>query len=69
MMTLFAIASETHECYGHGDYGTEERIIRLGAYGLEGFPPVFTTKNRAQEWIDSQKMYSGLVVVKLELQD
>jgi hypothetical protein len=66
-MTIYTIADETHETYGHGDFGTEQRILRQGSYGCGEFPPAFTTRRSAQEWIDAQKYKGGKAIVTLEL--
>lgn len=33
MKTIYGLAEERRECYGHGDYGSEQTIRRLGPYG------------------------------------
>lgn len=70
-MKIFAIGVETHECYGHGDFGTETRICCMGSYGIDGFPPAFTTQEAAVEWLkeNESKFYSKTVIVEIELLD
>lgn len=68
-MKLFTIAKETSECYGHGSYGTEQRICKTGPYGTGDFPPLFSTPEKAQEWIDKQEWYSLMVVVEMAFID
>lgn len=64
-MKVYGLAIETHECYGHGDYGTEQRICRLGPYGLGTFPPVFEKREQAEEF--ARKMASKVTLVVVEL--
>ena len=45
-MKLFTIAKETSECYGHGDFGTEQRICKTGDYGSGDFPPLFSNPEK-----------------------
>lgn len=68
-MTIYTIAIETHECYGHGDYGTERRIVKTGGYGSGGFPPAFTTRAAAERWLKENggTFCSKPVVVEIEL--
>ena len=68
-MKIYAIANETHECYGHGDYGTELRICRQGSYGVDGFPPTFKTQEAAQKYINGLKWNHGQKIVELDLRD
>ena len=63
--TLWTIASETMECYGHGDHGTEQRITREGAYGTGEFPPCFESKGEAQSYLDGLKWNHDKKVVAL----
>lgn len=66
-LTIWTIASETSECYGHGSYGTEHRITREGAYGSGEFPPCFESKEYAQNYLENLKYKNGKVVVPLRL--
>jgi hypothetical protein len=68
-MKIYTIATETHECYGHGDFGTEQRIVRTGSYGSGGFPPAFTTREAATEWLkaNGKTFYLKTAIVELEL--
>lgn len=63
---MFTIAIETHECYGHGDYGTEQRICRVGEYGQGDFPPLFHTYDEAEEYRRGLEWNSNKVVVELK---
>lgn len=65
--TVYTIAVETSECYGHGDYGTELRIVRTGAYGTGDFPPAFTDKAKAESYLRQKHPFGGAKVVPLEL--
>ena len=67
MRILFAIANETHETYGMGDCGKELRIRRQGPYGSGEYPALFTSRENAQTWIDSQEWKAGLQVVEMTL--
>lgn len=68
-MKIYTAAIERSECYGHGDFGLEQRISRMGAYGRLGFPPVFTTREAATRWLlENQEAFLGkAVVVELDL--
>lgn len=65
-MKIYTIATESRECYGHGDFGTELRIVRQGGYGSGDFPPCFTHQHEALLWRDAQQFKTG-VLVELEL--
>jgi hypothetical protein len=62
---LYTIATETHECYGHGDFGTEQRIIREGSYACGEFPPCFELKADAQAYLDALDWKHGKAVVEI----
>jgi len=68
-MKVYTIAVESNECYGHGDCGVELRIVRMGSYGSGNFPPLFTTRVAAEEWLkrDSNQFYSMLTMRIVEL--
>jgi len=68
-MKVYTIAVESNECYGHGDCRVELRIVRTGNYGPGSFPPLFTTRAAAEEWLkrDSNLSYSILLCVLLNL--
>lgn len=68
-MKIYGIGTESHECYGHGDFGTEVTIRGMGGYGAGPFPPCFTTENAANLWIFQNKehFFSKPVVVPMEL--
>jgi hypothetical protein len=61
-MKVYAIANEVHECYGQGDYGKEHRICRQGSYGTGGFPPVFASRQAAQNYLAGIEYFTGKVV-------
>lgn len=65
-MKVYAIATKTHECYGHGDYGTELCICR-GPYGTGEFPPTFRTLDAAQKYLDGMKWNQDKEIVELEV--
>jgi len=67
-MKVYTIAVESNECYGHGDYGSELRIIRMGIYGSGNFPPLFTTRAAAEEWLKNRSnRFHSTRIVELEL--
>lgn len=69
-MKIYAIATETEECYGHGDYGKELHICQEDAYHREGhFLPVFKTEKAAKEVFDNLLFNHRKQVVELELRD
>lgn len=68
-MKIYAIATESSECYGHGDYGTERKISREGAYGGGNYPPCFRTREEAEAYIAAMEWKHGKHVVELELRD
>lgn len=68
MMKIYAIATQTDECYGHGDYGKEWVIGQLCAYHQEGiWNPVFTKEEDAQKFLDEIKFNYNKKIVELEL--
>lgn len=68
-MKIYTIATETHQTYGHGDFGTERRIVREGSYGAGEFPPAFTRRESAEAYLRKGDQYPKRVVVELELYD
>lgn len=66
-MKIYALAKVSNECYGHGDFGNENRICRMGAYGMGEFPPVFTSKEDAERVVKEDPQFAELVVVELNL--
>lgn len=56
-----------HKVYGHGDSGYELVIAKTGAYGSEGFPPLFTSEEAANEHMAKMPMKYKLKVVTVEL--
>ena len=68
LKTLYTVAFETHETYGHGDSGTELRICKLGGYGNGDFPPLFLSPEEAEAWRIAQPYFGARsVVVQLNL--
>lgn len=66
---VYGIAVKTSQCYGHGDFGQEERICRMGGWGSGAFPPLFATHELAAAHIKKMTEESReLVVVELTLQ-
>ena len=66
-MKFYTIAIESSVCHGHGDYGTEHKIVRMGFYGSDGFPPLFKTEEDAMEFVTNSKaFYSRVAIVTLE---
>ena len=67
-MKVYTIAVESNECYGHGDCGVELRIVRMGSYGSGNFPPLFTTRVAAEEWLKkTSNLFYSTHIVELEL--
>lgn len=65
-MTIYGFAEESHECYGHGDYGTEDVIRRAGPYGSGDFRPFFTDRKTAEAYAASVP-YPKLKIVEFTL--
>lgn len=53
-MKAYTIATRATECYGHGDYGEAEKICRVGDYDTGEFPPIFTDRSKALDYMMSQ---------------
>jgi hypothetical protein len=67
-LAIFTIGSKTDECYGHGNYGTETRICREGAWGTGQFPPCFCSRTDAERYIASKGwQHDDKIVVELRL--
>lgn len=68
-MMIYTIGVESHETYGHGDFGTEIQIHTMGAYGTGPFPPCFQDRELAEAWMkaNKDKFYGNHTVVMLEL--
>lgn len=66
---LFTVGIEASECYGHGDFGKEVKICRMGSYGSGEFPPFFATESSCREWLaaNKDKFYSTTVIVPVTL--
>ena len=68
MTNIYAIATRTRECYGHGDYGHELKIEQVDSYHKIGsWRPVFTTRSAAQHYLDGLTWKANKQVVELEL--
>jgi hypothetical protein len=68
-MRVFGIADEQHQCNGHGDYSSEEKIVRLGMYGSGDFPPLFRSWDAAVAYIQTLKYPGTKRPVELWLED
>ena len=71
-MKIYAIANECLETWGHGHNVEELRICKQGMdQGGKGgeFPPVFKTRQAAQDYLDSIKYNSEMKIVELILID
>jgi len=67
-VALFGLAQESHEVYGHGDNGKEQRICRQGSYGSGQFPPCFTAKEAADDYVKKHnRTHPPFIVVPLKL--
>lgn len=65
--TLYTIGTKTQECYGHGDYGEETRIIGTSGWGGGPFPPVFLTEEEATAYMGQMQGCASRKVVELRL--
>lgn len=68
-MKIYTLAKESNECYGHGDYGTEEVIRKAGCYGTGEFHPCFRSQRAAIQYLKHLKQHVSMFlhVVSLEL--
>lgn len=68
-MRIYTIAVKQTMCHGHGDYRTDEKIVRLQIGSDLKFPPVFQNPKDASSWLDSHKdhLFCRAVVVSLDL--
>lgn len=64
-LPVYTIATETHQCYGHGDYAKEQRIVKEGSYGSGGFPPCFESRRDAEKYLGTMEYNFGKKVVEL----
>jgi len=69
MTTVFGFVTDVHKVYGHGDTGTEQCICRTGSYGTGEFPPLFTTRQAAEDYVKTHSNVAGLTIVPLNLYD
>ena len=67
--TFYTVGVTKTECHGHGDYMEETKIPRIGSYGEEGFPLLFTTHEKALNYYDENKnkFFGKATVVELKL--
>ena len=70
-MKVFTIAGVRNVCHGHGDFANEQQITMLGAYGMDGWPPVFFDRAKAEAWLaaNSDRLSGRTQVVGLDLAD
>ena len=66
-MKIYGIAIVSHECYGHGDFGDETQIRRLGAYGSGKFPPFFLKREDAEKYLKSVDSFDRRTIVEVDL--
>ena len=67
-MKVYAIATKTNECYGHGDYGEEWKIEQEDAYHKEGkWNPIFVDKAKAMKFLDEMRWKHDKSIVEIEL--
>ena len=67
-MKIYAIATKSRECYGHGDFGSELKICQIDVYVGQGkFQPVFDNKKIAEDYLKNDEWPSNKVVVELDL--
>lgn len=65
---VYAIGREDNRVVaGHGDSYRETQIRPLGMYGNEGFAPLFTSEEKALEYIKNMEYPHGHVPVELIL--
>lgn len=65
--TYYTLATKTSSCYGHGDYRDDFNIKQMRSYGTEGYPPLFETKELAEEYKSGIKWNSDLFVVPMNV--
>ena len=68
-MQLYTIAKKCNACYGHGDFGTELRIVKDGGYGEGDFPPIFPSEISANLYKSHRGWGENYVVVPLTLNE
>jgi len=67
-MKIYAIATKTSECYGHGDYWEAFKIEQVDAYHKEGkWNPMFVSRNTAQKFLDDMEWNHNKIIVEIEL--
>lgn len=61
---IFLIGKADNVCAGHGNFHEEIAIRPLGAYGEEGFPPAFLSREKAEAWMsDNRDMLLGKYLI------
>lgn len=66
-MKVYGIATKHSMTYGHGDHGDELVIERTESYGTGPFPPLFTTREAAENHLSGIRWNSDKQVVEMEL--
>lgn len=67
-MIIYGVAVETRQCHGHGDFGSELRIVPKGCYGSGEFPPFFYTSKEAEAYMaEMPNSWETKRVVELDL--
>ena len=68
MKTFYTIATELHVTEGHGESDDYEVIMRTGSYGSGDFPPLFTSRLKAEAWLaDREYRWISPSIVELHL--
>lgn len=62
---FYTLATKVNSCYGHGDYRDDYNIQEMGSYREQGYPPLFPTKELAEEYKASIKWNSKYSVVPM----
>lgn len=63
---IYTVAAKAHET-GHGESWDELRISSGGYMGDQPFPPCFTSRKSAENYLAQQEPYKHCVLVELEL--
>ena len=59
MNTYYTIANVERQCYGYGDFGSEEVIKRAGPWGSGDFPPLFKSRTDVEAWLRGATEHAG----------
>ena len=66
--TVYGLAMRVSEGGSHGDPGGScLGIIRPGSYMSGAYPPLFTTREAAEDYLATLDKYHGLNIIELEL--